>query len=109
MVAVNHGKLTRLNTFKFRLATCSGVVFATINTHAEVFYFLIVKFNTPPQAPWFRSANILQCKFPGRQGTPATGSRAFAKGTFQFQSQVSATVAKQPSEMSVAVGFTNPV
>lgn len=48
----------------------------------------------PPQAPWFRSANILQCKFPGIQGTPATGSRAFAKGTFQFQSQVSARVAK---------------
>lgn len=47
MVAVNHGKLTRLNTFKFRLATCSGVVFATINTHAEVSYFLIVKFNPP--------------------------------------------------------------
>lgn len=43
MIAVNHGKLTRLNTFKFRLATCSEVVFATINTHAEVSYFLIVK------------------------------------------------------------------
>lgn len=111
MIAVNHGKLTRLNTFKFRLATCSEVVFATINTHAEVSYFLIVKstHTHTPQAPWFRSANILQCKFPGRQGTPATGSRTFAKGTFQFQNQVSATVAKQPSEKRAAVGFTNPV
>lgn len=37
------------------------MVFAAVNTHQEVSYF------PAPWAPWFRSANISQCKFPGRQ------------------------------------------
>lgn len=63
----------------FSLTASSGMAFAAVNTHTEVSYF------PTPWAPWFRSANISQCKFPARQETAAIGNRAWAEGKLQFQ------------------------